>query len=108
MTQPHFSPNMIDAMMDEIADGYTLNTVCSGRDGRPTIGAFLRLMNEGGEKTRLFVEALDISCWVLADEIRILESETALENAAAHRARFEMMRFEIERREQIIQRCMGA
>lgn len=95
------SDDVLRAMLNEIADGYTLNTVCSGREGRPTIGDFLRLMSEGGEKTRLFVEALDISCWVLADEIRALEAETTPENAAAHKVRFEMLRFSLERQEKL-------
>ncbi|GBQ08453.1 hypothetical protein [Saccharibacter floricola] len=102
------SDDVLRAMLNEIEHGYTLNTVCFGREGRPTIGNFLRLMSEGEEKTRLFVEALDISCWVLADEIRALEAETAPLYAAANKARFDMLRFEIERREKIIERWMTA
>ncbi|GBQ07314.1 hypothetical protein [Saccharibacter floricola] len=93
------SDDVLRAMLNEIADGYTLNTVCSGREGRPTIGDFLRLINEDKEKKLLFVDALNISCWVLSDEIRALEAETTPENAAAHRVRFEMLRFEIMHRE---------
>ncbi|MXV35689.1 MULTISPECIES: copper resistance protein NlpE [unclassified Saccharibacter] len=102
------SDDVLRAMLNEIADGYTLNTVCSGRDGRPTTGDFLRLMSDGGEKTRFFVEALDISCWVLADEIRALEAETDPLHAAANKARFEMLRFEIERRESVSHAIMTA
>ena len=92
-----FSKCLFEEMLMEIVEGKTLRAICAPTN-RPSCPTFLKWIHQDDDLFKQYMRAREMSGHLMADEVRELEGITNPDNAAAHRVRFEMKKWDIGRR----------
>lgn len=86
-----FSQELFDDIMVEIMMGLTIRKVCSA-DARPSIDTFYRWLNENSALSEQYTRAREVATDGFEADILEMAAVTDSDNAAANKARFEMLR----------------
>lgn len=92
-----FSQPLFDEMMVEVMVGKTVREICSGNE-RPNIDTFYYWLTQNAELSEQYKRAREAATDTFEADILIMAATTDPDNATAHKARFEMLRWVMARR----------
>jgi hypothetical protein len=96
MTSQPLAHGLTDAVLEELANGFTLIEICS-RPGMPSRGVVYRLIDDDEDFARAYEVALQRGGDAIADLAHVLAATTTRDNATAHKVVLDALKWRAAR-----------